>query len=137
MSATYTLAFGDKVDTTPSGESLSDPAVERQLRIRIEADLDRLAHLKLVDVGLVDPGAHPHRLRIDHIDDGHAGAHFLAFLDLGLAVRFPHHPEHRHPADRRDDGHALGVGLGLPHRDLGAVAADLEDLAGPPPPPCA
>ena len=26
------------------------------------------------------------------------------------------------------DGHPLGVALGLPHRALGAVAADLEDL---------
>ena len=32
------------------------------------------------------------------------------------------------PLDRRDDRHALGVGLGLAHRVLGPVAADLEDL---------
>ncbi len=32
------------------------------------------------------------------------------------------------PLDGRDDRHALGVGLGLAHRVLGAVAADLEDL---------
>ena len=55
MSAMNTRAFGDNVETHPERRDLGDPAVERQLRIGIEADPDGLAHFELVDVGLVDP----------------------------------------------------------------------------------
>ena len=107
---------------------LGDLAVEGQLRIGVEADLDRLIELKLVDVGLIHPRADTHRLRVDDVDDRHAGANLFAFLDLRHRVGLPDRPEHRHPADRRDDGHPLRVGFGLTHRALRAVAADLQYL---------
>ena len=45
-----------------------------------------------------------------------------------MLFALPGRPDDGDAGDRRLDRHALGVALGLPHRVLGAVAANLEDL---------
>ena len=67
---------------------LIDASGERQVRIRVEADAHRLADPQLVDVGLIHPRAHPHRRRIHDVDDGHAGANLVAFLDFRHVAPF-------------------------------------------------
>ena len=107
---------------------LGDAAVEHEIGIRVEPDLDGLPDLQLVDVGLAHPRPHPHRRRVDDVDDRYAGADFLAFLHFGHGVGLPDRADDCHAVDRRHDRHALGVGLRLAHRALGPAAADLEDL---------
>jgi len=108
--------------------NLRDMAVEGQLGIRVETHLHQLSDLEVVDVRLAHARPNPHRLGIDDVDDRLAGAHFFPLLHFRHVVGLPDRTQHRHAAERRDDGHALGVRFGLAHRVLGAVAANLEDL---------
>ena len=119
--------FAESTEVTPSGEICATRPSKKSVGIGVEADADGLPDLQLVDVGLVDARTHPHRVRIDDVDDRHAGADFLAFLHLRHVVALPDRLHDRHAANRRMDGHAFGVAGRLPLRVGGAVAADLED----------
>ena len=68
--------------------------------------------------GLVHPRPHPHRRRIDDIDDRDAGADLVSFLDLRHVAALPGRLDHGDALDRGLDQHAFGVRRGLLHGGL-------------------
>ena len=104
-----------------------DPAVEQQIRIRVQTDLRGLARRDRADVRLIDHRAHLHRRRVDDVEDRQAGTDFLAFRDFGHVVALPDLLEDDEAGEGRGDGHELAVALGVAQRALGALALDLED----------
>jgi hypothetical protein len=78
-----------------------DAAVEQELGVRVQPNPGGLPDRNQIHVALIDPRAHLHPGRVHDVQNRGAGTHFLALLDFGLRVAFPHLLDHDEAGERR------------------------------------
>ena len=132
-SAPCTMKVATKVRTrsdmslaVPMAVTCSRRPCELDVRVGVEADSRRHAGTQRQSVDLVDARAHPHRLWVDDLQEGDAGADLVALLDLGHLGALPDRVENHDALDGRAHEHPLRVAFRVLHGALGAVSPDLE-----------